>query len=174
MRLREAPARRVAWVRRVGRAEDGTVLALVPAAFMVLVLLAALAVDSAEAYQAQGQLHDALAAAANDAVAAGLSNSRFYAGQGVGLDPGLTEAVVCQAMAAQDVGSSLHGLRVSMAISGDSIRLSGSASVVAVFGRAIPGFGTRPVRSSAGATLSAGAAPPAVSFPAPQPVSCVS
>jgi hypothetical protein len=131
-------------------------MALVPAGFLVLVLLAALAVDSAVAYQAQSQLHDALAAAANDAVAAGVSDSAFYGSGKVVLDPGAVEAVVCQSIEAQGP-SSLHGLRVSVALAGQSLRVTGSASVSAVFGRAVPGFGHRSVRSSADATLAAGA-----------------
>lgn len=168
-----------AWVSRLLRrsgvreraSETGSVLALVPAAFLVLVLLAALAVDSAVAYQAQGQMHDALTAAANDAVAAGLSNARFYSGQGVGLDPVAAAQVVCQSVDSQGA-SSLHGMQVSMAISGDSILVAGTATVDAVFGRALPGFGTRTVRSSAEATLSSGSITPAAAFPSPAPISC--
>ena len=69
------------------RSERGSVLALVPAAFLVLVILGALAVDSAAAYLAQRQLRDSLSAAAADAVGAGLSRSSFYATVAVTLVP---------------------------------------------------------------------------------------
>ncbi|MDA8047963.1 MAG: hypothetical protein M0Z30_22470 [Actinomycetota bacterium] len=174
--------------RRRIACEAGSVLVLVPAAFLVLLLLASLAVDSAVAYQAQQQLHDSLTAAANDAVAAGLDESRFYSGQGVGLDPSTTGLVVCQAINAQGAGSSLRDVRVALAISGDSLRLTGSASFDPVFGRALPGLGARSVRSSAEATLASGpdtqasgqplaglasgTAAPSASYGAPVPLNC--
>ena len=51
---------------------------LVPAGFLILITLAALAVDSVATYLAQQQLHDSLVVAANHAVSAGLSNQAFY------------------------------------------------------------------------------------------------
>jgi hypothetical protein len=124
--------------------ERGSVLMLVPAGFLVLIILAALAVDSAAAYLGQQQLHDSLAAAANDAVTAGLSNQSFYANGAVVLDPSAVGRVVCLTVAAQS-DSDLHGLILQMAVDGASVRLEGTATVDAVFGRAIPGFGQRHV-----------------------------
>ncbi len=153
--------------------ERGSVLALVPAGFLVLMLLAALAVDSAVAYQGQHALHDALAAAANDAVTAGLDNRSFYTSGTVSFDPAAIDSAVCRSVSAQGLGS-LHGLRLAVATSGRSVRVEASATVEAVFGRWIPGFGTRPVSSSADATLAqapGGAAPPPAFGPA-APVDC--
>ncbi|HET9076318.1 MAG TPA: hypothetical protein VFN68_05260 [Acidimicrobiales bacterium] len=135
-------------------------LALVPAGFLVLVLLAALAVDSAVAYLGRQQLHDALSAAANDAVTAGLNDASFYRAGSLALDPAAAARTVCAAVAAQGDGT-LHGITVSMAVEGDTIRLIGAATVDAVFGTAIPGFGHREVRASAQATLQSGPATPA-------------
>jgi hypothetical protein len=117
---------------------------LVPAGFLVLITLAALAVDSAATYLGQQQLHDSLVAAANDAVTAGLSNQSFYSQGAVSLDPGAAGRVVCLTVTAQANGD-LHGLRLWMAVDGAAIRLQGRATVNAVFGRAIPGFGHRRV-----------------------------
>jgi hypothetical protein len=117
---------------------------LVPAGFLVLISLAALAVDSAAAYLGQQQLHDSLVAAANDAATAGLSNQSFYTQGSVSLDPVAAGRVVCVTVAAQADGD-LHGLRLWMAVNGPAIRLQGRATVDAVFGRAIPGFGHRRV-----------------------------
>jgi len=126
----------------------------VPAGFLVLILLSALAVDSAVMYLGQQRLHDALSAAANDAVAAAVDNQAFYSSGSLSLDPATVSRVVCRSVSAQgDAG--LHNLRIAVSISGVAVRLSGSATVDAVFGRAIPGFGQRSVRSSAGATLAA-------------------
>jgi hypothetical protein len=137
------------------RGSSGSVLALVPAGFLVLILLSAIAVDSAVAYLGQRQLHDALSAAANDAVTAGLNNGSFYQQGRLGLEPSTVGAVVCQALAAQG-DSGLHQIQLSMAVAGDTVRLEGTATVDAVFGRAIPGFGRRSVRSFAEATAVTG------------------
>jgi hypothetical protein len=132
--------------------ERGSVLMLVPAGFLVLIILAALAVDSAAAYLGQQQLHDSLAAAANDAVTAGLSNQSFYANGTVVLDPSAVDRVVCLTVAAQS-DSDLHGLILRMAVDGASVRLEGTATVDAVFGRAIPGFGQRHVKADVRAVV---------------------
>jgi hypothetical protein len=155
------------------RPDRGSVLALVPAGFLVLMLLSALAVDSAVAYLGQQQLHDSLSAAANDSVGAAVSNRAFYSGGSLALDPASAAQVVCSSIRAQ-AGTGLHDLRVAMAISGVSIRVSGSAVVYAVFGRALPGFGRRSVRSSAAATLAAGPGMPAgpASFGPPTLLQC--
>jgi hypothetical protein len=63
---------------RTGRTEGGSVLMLVPAGFLILMLFAGIAVDSAAAYLGQRQLSDALSAAANDAATAGLDDADYY------------------------------------------------------------------------------------------------
>lgn len=140
------------------RAEDGSVLALVPAAFLVLILLAALAVDNAVAYQARQQLHDALVAAANDSVTAGLDQKAFYSGGAIALDPASVDSAACTAIRAQGL-SGFHQLKVEVATEGDYVRMSASGSIDAVFGRAVPGWGSRRVTSAADATVVAGRAP---------------
>lgn len=147
-------------------------LVLVPAGFLVLVLLGALAVDSAVAYQAQQKLHDELAAAATDAVSAGVSRPSFYGSGTVSLDPAAVDEAICRSMAAQG-GTDLRGLRVSAVISGRTLQVTGSATVNGVFGRAVPGFGTRSVHATAQATLesAATASAPVVAAP-PEPLDC--
>jgi hypothetical protein len=155
-----------------GRAGDrGSVLALVPAGFLVLMILGALAVDSATAYLGQRQLHDSLAAAANDAVTAGLSNPSYYRAGQVALDPATAARTVCVAVAAQ-ADSALHGLRLWMAIDGNSLQLRGRATVYAVFGRVVPGFGTRPVSAQATAVAVSGPLTAAASPTPFVPVNC--
>jgi hypothetical protein len=78
----------------------GSVLALVPAAVLVLILLGALAVDSAAAYLAQRQLSDAMAGAANDAATAALSDRAFYDRGQLLLDPEAAASVVCRSLTA--------------------------------------------------------------------------
>lgn len=121
---------------------------LVPAGFLVLVLLAALAVDSAAAYLAQRQLDDALTAAANDAAGGAVANNSFYRSGQVAIDPHQAATVVCQTIAAQGDGT-LHDIRLSIAVDGPVIALEGQATITAVFGGLIPGLGTRSVQAEA-------------------------
>ncbi len=88
-----------------------------------------------------------------------------------GPPPDRVASAVCRSVEAQGLGS-LHGLRVGVALSGRSVRITAAATVDAVFGRLIPGFGTRSIRSSADATLSAGGAPAAPVFGPATPVGC--
>lgn len=159
-------------VNALRRDDRGSVLALVPAGFLVLMLLAALAVDSSVSYLGQQQLHDTLATAATDSVTASLDSGSFYNSGAVALDPRVVDRTVCADLAAQaSVG--LHDVQVSVAILGDAVVLQGRATVDAVFGRAVPGWGVRGVRSSAQATLVNGPGPttePAA--PAFAPLAC--
>ena len=151
--------------------ERGSVLMLVPAGFLVLMLLAAIAVDSAVAYQARNQLHDALAAAANDAVAGAIDSRSFYSRGSVVLDTATVASVVCRSVEAQALGP-LRGLRLGVSVSGDAVRVTGQATVTAVFGRFVPGFGTRPVSSSADAVLTGGGPARTPNFAGVTPVRC--
>jgi Flp pilus assembly protein TadG len=164
-------------VRLRRRGERGSVLVLVPAGFLVLMILGALTVDSAGAYLAQRQLRDALTAAANDAATAGLSNRSFYGGGILTLNPAQTATVVCASVSAQ-ANQDLHDVRLWMATQGPTIRLEGTATVKVIFGRAIPGFGTRTVRAETTAVAATGPVnqpgsirtpPPSVSL---QPIIC--
>jgi hypothetical protein len=139
-------------IRARRQGQRGGVLVLVPAGFLVLIILAALAVDTAVYYLGQQQLRDALAAAANDSVSAGLNNGAFYGNGRITLDPALVDDVACRSMASQNV-SGLHHLRVSAVIMGNSVRLMGVADVDAVFGKSIPGYGHHTVRATATAEL---------------------
>lgn len=153
------------------RDQRGSVLALVPAGFLVLMLLAGLAVDSAVTYEAQHALHDALTAAANDAVSAGLDSRAFYAGGAITLDPATVAVTVCRSVEAQDLAW-LHRLQLAVAVGNRSVRVEGTATVNAVFGRLVPGFGSRQVSSSADATLTAGGQPAVPALGPATPIAC--
>lgn len=140
-------------VTRRAASEAGSVLALVPAAFLVLIALGALAVDSAVAYEAQQQLHDTLVAASNDAASAAVDPSVFYSTGTVALNASVAAQIVCQSVASQH-SSELHGTRVWLAVAGARLRVVGEATVYAVFGKAIPGFGRRHVRAAVNAIAS--------------------
>ena len=144
---------------------------LVPAGFLVLMLLAALSVDSAVAYLGQRQLNDAVTAAANDAATAGLSNSSFYQRGSVVLDPSATAVEVCRSMAAQGDGG-LHDVRLSVGVSGAEVEVVATARVDAVFGRVAPGFATRQVSAEVTADAQQGPAGARVLPPASKPIGC--
>ncbi len=84
-----------------GSAERGSVLALVPAGLLVLVLLAAIAVDSSVAYLGRRELAAAADAAANDAVTYGLDEARFRETGKFALDSARVEEAVRRALIAQ-------------------------------------------------------------------------
>jgi hypothetical protein len=132
---------------------------LVPAGLLVLILLAALAVDSAAAYLGQQQLHDALEAAANDAVTVALSNQAFYTRGAIVIDPVIAARSICLDIASES-NQDLQGIQVWMALDGPALRLRATATVRAVFGRALPGFSQRRVQAEAAAVV-AGHQPPA-------------
>jgi hypothetical protein len=151
-----------------GGDERGSVLALVPAGFLVLILLGALAVDSAVTYLGQQRLHDTLAVAATDSATASVDNGSFYRSGAVVLDPAQVARTVCLSVRAQNQ-SGLHDLHLWVAVDGDRVGLQGTATVDAVFGRAVPGLARRRVR----AEVSAVATSSAVRMPASTPVAFV-
>ena len=132
--------------RRQTSRDRGSVLALVPAGFLVLVALGALAVDSAVTYLGQQNLHDTLVAAANDAASSAIDHSAFYSSGSVVISLPAAQQVVCQSVDQQHA-SQLHQVKLWIGVRGARLTLIGEAKVDAVFGRAIPGFGTRQVRA---------------------------
>ncbi len=88
--------------------DRGSVLALVPAALLVLLVLAAIAVDSASEYLARRELAAAADAAANDAATFGLDEARFRETGEFVLDPArANEAVAAERSRCAAAGSSI-------------------------------------------------------------------
>lgn len=124
----------------------GSVLLLFPAAVLVMLVLAAIAVDLSAAFLAQRELADATAAAANDAATLALSDADFYRAGRVTLD-----AVLLQQIAEQRISLVLDARRhqhlaiqavpVEPAAPGCAwaVRVSASSSVRYLFAPAIPG-----------------------------------
>jgi uncharacterized membrane protein len=113
-------------------------LILVPTLVLVLVVLAAIAVDSATVFLGQRQLGDAAAAAANDAASA-LADPSFYRSGLVALDPSVAQRVADASVTAQDrSGVSIDG-PVDVRVAGRQVCVSLTGHVEAIFGRAIPG-----------------------------------
>lgn len=75
------------------RAEDGNTLLLMPAGVLILIVLAAIAVDAAIVFQAQREAGDVAAGLANDAASL-LDEDRFYTAGEIAIDPTRVAALI--------------------------------------------------------------------------------
>ena len=126
--------------------ERGSTLLLFPAAVLIMVALAAMAVDSAIAFLAQRELVNATAAAANDAATEALSDSSFYEENRIELSAAAVELIAIDRVFALVDTSRHRGLRVTAeaappAAAGCAwtVRVAASSTVDELFGRAMPG-----------------------------------
>ena len=117
-------------------------LLLIPAAVLVLVMLASIAVDSAVVFLGQRELADAAAAAARDAATA-VSASRFYAGGVVAVDPDQADSVARAAIAAHDIRGVVLSEPVTVSVAGRQVCVSLTGRVDRVVARSIPGIPRR-------------------------------
>jgi len=148
------------------RPDRGSTLLLFPAALLIMMALAAMAVDSSIAFLAQRELANATAAAANDAATEAVSDASFYRQDRIELSASAVESVaVDRVMSVVDQGRH-HGLIVEAealppASAGCSwtVRVRASSQVDQLFARAIPGTSGRvdvSARSSANPRLASG------------------
>lgn len=123
---------------RVGVGGDrGSILLLVPAAFLVVMILASIAVDMSLVHLRQRQAHDLAASAANDAVTAaadhlGLRHGRIEVAQAD------AEAVVARIVAASDLAPQVVGTPV-VRIRPETIEVELSVRADYVFASVVPG-----------------------------------
>jgi len=122
------------------------VLLLFPTAVLVVVVLAAITVDSAIAFLGQRQVGDAVVAAANDAVGEGVGNQAFYRGGRVDLDPATVQQLAVDRVTAVLDADRFHDLVVDVTVSPSAVpgcppdvRVHASARVPTLFAAAIPG-----------------------------------
>ena len=120
--------------------DRGSVLALVPAAMLVLLVLAAIAGDTTTEYLARRELAAAADAAANDAATFGLDEARFRDTGEFVLDPGRAEEAVRRALAAR---SSAVIDRAAIAVDSDpeagTVTVTLRSSAHLVFAPSLPG-----------------------------------
>lgn len=128
------------------RRERGSTLLLFPAAVLIMVALAAMAVDNAIAFLSQRELANATAAAANDAATEALSDRAFYQGDRIELSPSAVEAVAVDRVHELVDQSRHHNLSVQAeavppagAGCAWTVRVTASSRVDELFGAAIPG-----------------------------------
>jgi hypothetical protein len=112
-----------------------------PAAILVLLLLAALAVDSAAAYLGQRRVADLAAGLANDAVA-GLSEQAFYEGGEVALSADRAALRQQQVLSVLSEDPAFRDVRCDLEAGGDRATVRCEARVEPIFGRAVRRGGT--------------------------------
>ncbi len=129
-----------------GASEKGGVLLLFPAAVLIVVALAAVAVDSSIAFLAERELANATAAAANDAAAQAVSDRAFYEGGRIELDPAAVEQVAVNRVRAaldsgrhHDLGVVARAVPPSVTGCGWTVHVSARARVSYIFSGAVPG-----------------------------------
>lgn len=117
--------------------EHGNTLVLMPAAVLVLLVLAALAFDAATVHLQQRRLADLAASLANDAVA-GLDLSTVYGfTDAPDLDPARAAGLAQARLAAFAHDRTLQEVDCVPAVAGDTVTVTCEGRVTAVFGRAL-------------------------------------
>jgi hypothetical protein len=136
------------------RDQRGSVLMLVPAAVLVLLVLASICVDSAIALLGSRQLDAMTAAAANDIASTTVDDTAFYRHQGsIELRQADADRVV--ALAFDRAPTGFESMRAEATVTGRQVVVRAEASVRLLFARAIPGVRhTTTVRAATRAILS--------------------
>jgi len=136
-----------------GRGDSGSIQILMPVGVLVVLVLGAIAFDLSWVYQAQRELTDAAASAANDAVTYGLSPASMRDGSGGRLDAARVQEAV-------DRSLSIHALtgvdhtRTTVDITSDEVRVTLVRHVDYVFAKGMPAANRgRDVTASVAATV---------------------
>lgn len=115
---------------------------MVPASIMILIILAAIAVDSAGLYLAHQEVRNLADGVANDAATIALDLDAYYLdSETIEIDP-VRAAEVVEASVAQwqaDAGKSTEVTSFSVVVDGDAIEVSITAITDPVFAPAVPG-----------------------------------
>ena len=130
--------------------ERGSVLALMPAAALVFLVLGSLAVDSAVAYLGEREVSNVASSIANDAATQGLDLARYYATGELVLLPERVQAVA-DAAGAREADGHLRDLRIDVSLVGaDHVSVRVRARVRSLFARVLPnGLDERDVDATA-------------------------
>jgi uncharacterized membrane protein len=129
------------WSERL-RSEHGSALLLMPAGVLVVMILGALAVDSAVLFLGERELADLTAAAANDAATAALDAETFYDCGRLQLDELRAREVVHAVVSARSSDAvSLRGVEVAVSnnVARPEVTVAAQGTVQLVFTPAIPG-----------------------------------
>jgi Flp pilus assembly protein TadG len=136
--------------------QDGNALVLVPVGFLVVLALAAIAVDTALLHRAQAELGNAAAGLVNDAAAATATASLFDDDRAVTIDPSaLSDLATSHAAVADDLAATCRARVVATGVEPVvTATCTGNATVVF---RGVVGLSDRvPVTATATAELRRG------------------
>lgn len=127
--------------RRTGGPDDrGSVLMLMPAAFMVLLVLGAIAVDLTAIRVGQRSVLSSATDAANDAVTVGLDETAYRSGLGYRLDPQRVREAVYAALYAKGLLNRLTAAPTIVIHPDQSVTVRLESRVEHIFARALPGI----------------------------------
>ena len=136
--------------------ERGSVLALMPVAVLVFIVLGSMAVDASLAFLGEREVANLASAVANDAATQGIDVVRYYGTGELVIDPARVREVADAAMARSGLDH-LEGLTIETDVVGDSVVVRVRAQVRSLFSRALPGgLELREVAASAQATAERG------------------
>ena len=136
--------------------ERGSVLALMPVAVLVFIVLGSLAVDASLAFLGEREVSNLASAVANDAATQGIDVVRYYGTGELVIDPVRVREVADAAIARSGL-EHLEGLTIDTDVVGDSVVVRVRAQVRSLFSRALPGgLELREVAASAQATAERG------------------
>ncbi|HVF14697.1 MAG TPA: hypothetical protein VM942_08865 [Acidimicrobiales bacterium] len=126
--------------------QRGSVLLLFPAAVLIVMVLAAITVDTSIAFLAQRELANATAAAANDAAGRAVDSEAFYQSDRIELDADGVEAVAAERVRLAIDQTRHRALEVRVAASPPAgpgcpwtVSVTASSRVPYVFAKALPG-----------------------------------
>ncbi|MEX2503343.1 MAG: hypothetical protein WD378_00740 [Egicoccus sp.] len=118
-------------------AEDGNTLVLMPAAVLILLILASLAFDAAVVHLQQRRLADLAASLANDAVAALDLASVYDVERDPVADPARTQGLAAARLAAFAHDETLQDVTCTPQVDNGEVAVTCEGRVVPVFGRAL-------------------------------------
>jgi hypothetical protein len=126
------------WVNAPPDGDRGSTLLLVPAGFLVVLILASIAIDMSLVHLRQRQAVDVASGAANDVVTAVVDESRLRGGSGLGLDQSAAEAAVERIVASSDLAPNVVGSPV-VRVTADSVEVELTVEADYIFTGAVPG-----------------------------------
>lgn len=137
--------------------ERGSVLALMPAAVLIFVVLGALAVDASMSFLAERQVSNLAASVANDAATQGVDVLHYYATGEIVIDPARVREVADAAVARSGLGH-LDDITIETDVVGvDVVVVRVHAVTRSMFSRVLPeGLEERTVAASAEASAERG------------------
>lgn len=124
----------------IDRDEFGSVLMLVPAGILVLLLLAAIAIDGSVLWLAQRDLSSRTAGVAADVAGAAVDDVTFYDGGDIRLRPDVADAYTALAFAPERLPQGYETWRAAAVVEGRSVTITARAEVRYIFAAAIPGL----------------------------------